>query len=109
MLSIACRRRRPRTTRSTSTFIRTISVGVICTPGSRRSSEPKGGMSGSGARKVIGRREFAVQFLQLAAAMAVTRASGAAGAGSDASARFEVVVEKDLQVRTRDGVMLATD
>jgi len=66
-------------------------------------------MSGSGARKVIGRREFAVQFLQLAAAMAVTRASGAAGAGSDASARFEVVVEKDLQVRTRDGVMLATD
>jgi putative CocE/NonD family hydrolase len=53
----------------------------------------------------IDRREFALRFLKLAAALALPRhVRAAARAGP-----YEVVVRRDVRVRMRDGVLLATD
>jgi putative CocE/NonD family hydrolase len=54
---------------------------------------------------LIDRRDFALRFLQLAAALAVpARAFAAEDRGS-----FEVIVQRDVMVAMRDGVRLATD
>ena len=53
----------------------------------------------------IDRREFAVRFLQVAAFVALPAASFAASEAGP----YDVVVRRDLRVRMRDGVMLATD
>lgn len=54
---------------------------------------------------LIDRREFALRFLQLAAALAVpTRAFAETSRGA-----FDVVVQRDVMVAMRDGVQLATD
>jgi putative CocE/NonD family hydrolase len=53
----------------------------------------------------IDRREFALRFLQLAAALALPmRAVGAVAPGP-----FDVIVRRDVMVAMRDGVRLATD
>src|SRR5277367_6004302 len=54
--------------------------------------------------KLIDRREFAVRFLRLAALLALPAAPAAQAVGP-----YEVVVRRDIQVRARDGVLLATD
>jgi len=53
----------------------------------------------------IDRREFAARFLKLAALIALP---AAAIAGTD-QGPYEVVVHRDVRVRMRDGVLLATD
>src|SRR5262245_30990951 len=54
---------------------------------------------------MIDRREFAVQFLQLAAALAVpTRIFAATARGA-----LDVIVQRDVMIAMRDGVKLATD
>jgi len=58
----------------------------------------------------IDRREFAAGFLQVAALLAVPPKPGVAAAATEAEAgSHEVVVLRDLQVRMRDGLLLATD
>ncbi len=52
----------------------------------------------------IGRREFAARFLKIAALLATGGAFTAPAAGP-----YEVVVRRDVRVRMRDGVLLATD
>jgi predicted acyl esterase len=54
---------------------------------------------------LIDRREFALQFLQLAAALAVPARVFAGPARGE----FEVIVQRDVMVAMRDGVKLATD
>ena len=54
---------------------------------------------------VISRRELAIRFLQLAAALATTRGLRA----ENESGPHAVVVDRDVMVRMRDGVRLATD
>jgi predicted acyl esterase len=53
----------------------------------------------------IDRREFAVGFLKLAALLALPAAAFPAAD----SGPFEVAVRRDVRVRMRDGVLLATD
>jgi len=53
----------------------------------------------------IDRRDFAVRFLRLAALLALP----AAAFSSPEQGAYEVVVERDVRVRMRDGVLLATD
>ena len=55
--------------------------------------------------ELLDRREFAVRFLQLAALLALPEA---AFAGADAGP-YDVAVRRDVMVRMRDGVLLATD
>jgi putative CocE/NonD family hydrolase len=54
---------------------------------------------------VITRRELAIRFLQLAAALATARGVRA----ENQAGPYAVVVERDVMVRMRDGVRLATD
>jgi hypothetical protein len=54
---------------------------------------------------MIDRRELAVRFLQLAAALAVP----ARALAETARGAFDVVVQRDVMMVTRDGVQLATD
>ena len=53
----------------------------------------------------LDRREFAVRFLQLAALLALPEAAFAAAAAG----AYDVAVRRDVMVRMRDGVLLATD
>ena len=62
-------------------------------------------MSSPGAVQRIDRREFALRFLQLAAALALPARSFA----DVARGAFDVVVQRDVMVAMRDGVQLATD
>jgi putative CocE/NonD family hydrolase len=61
----------------------------------------------------IDRREFAVQFLRLAGFLALPASLTAAPAAPSAPAvgagPYEVLVRRDIRVRMRDGVLLATD
>ncbi|MET0338153.1 MAG: CocE/NonD family hydrolase [Caulobacter sp.] len=56
--------------------------------------------------RAIDRRELGVRFLQLAAALCLPSAAGAA---APAHGPFDVVVDVDVQVAMRDGVRLSTD
>ncbi len=58
-----------------------------------------------GIETLIDRRELGLQFLRLAAVLAVP----AAAIGAVARGRYGVVVERDVSVAMRDGVRLATD
>ena len=62
-------------------------------------------MSTRGVSGAISRREVALRFLQFAAALAVWPGSRAEGA----TGPHEVVVDRDVMVKMRDGVRLATD
>ena len=62
-------------------------------------------MSSPGTVQRIDRREFALRFLQLAAALALPARSFA----DVARGAFDVVVQRDVMVAMRDGVQLATD
>ena len=62
-------------------------------------------MSSPAAVQRIDRREFALRFLQLAAALALPARSFA----DVARGAFDVVVQRDVMVAMRDGVQLATD
>src|SRR5512134_3609218 len=66
-------------------------------------------MPRSRAMGKINRREFAAQFLQLAATLAVGRVAPAGTAASLAPGGFAVAVERDVMIPARDGVLLATD
>jgi uncharacterized protein len=62
-------------------------------------------MSTHGVSGAISRREVGLRFLQFAAALAVWSGSRAEGA----TGPHEVVVDRDVLVKMRDGVRLATD
>ena len=62
-------------------------------------------MSSSGTGQLIDRREFAVRFLQLAAALALP----ARALANISPGPFPAIVQRDVMIAMRDGVRLATD
>lgn len=70
-------------------------------------------LNGSDKPKLIDRRDFAVRFMRLAALLALPAARLVSGQTAAAATQepgpYEAILRRDIQVRMRDGVLLATD